>query len=174
MLDGLERAQALDLPDPLSGIPFRYLLLATGIMELIVSWLCLFTDKRRLSLSLMMWLTWSLAAYRVGLWTMGWPHPWAFVGGLADLLHASPARADAVLLALNLYPLAGSVIMLWSSGTKPALLPEPIEYLKVACSSCGGKTAFTTPWLHRTVPCPHCGATMTLQPAAAEVGRKIT
>ena len=42
-------ARALDTPDPLTGIPFRQLLLLVGLAELLIAFFCLFTDKRRFS-----------------------------------------------------------------------------------------------------------------------------
>jgi hypothetical protein len=42
-------AHALDVADPLVGIPFRQLLLLVGLGELVIAFFCLFSDRRRLS-----------------------------------------------------------------------------------------------------------------------------
>ena len=158
--EGLQHHQVLHLPDPLSGISFRYLLLGIGAAELLTAWLCLFTRRQRLSLWLLVWLVFDSLVYRAGLWSMGWPHPWVFVGGLADLLHVSPLWADGLLLVLDLCLLAGGAKLLLTRQEKL----EP-GYLKVTCSMCGGRTAFSPQWANQVISCPHCGAAMTLRPA---------
>jgi DNA-directed RNA polymerase subunit RPC12/RpoP len=170
VLEGLQTTQVLDLQDPVSGVPFRYLLLLIGLMELFVCWLCLFTNKRALSLALVGWLAVNWAVYRMALWNMGWPHPWVLVGNLAELLKVSPALADCVVLGAALYLLAGSAILLLLTKRKPAALPAPMEYFKMHCPSCGGKTAFSARWAGQTIACPHCGSPLSLERSALKEG----
>jgi ribosomal protein S27E len=163
ILEGLEGYPVLDLPEPLLGVPFRYLLLACGVVELVVGWLCLSANNRTLGLGLVAWLAFNSVAYRAGLWSMGWPHPWVFVGDLTDLLNVSPVVADTLLLSLAGYLLAGSAILLLRPASKVAVLPEPGQhYSKTSCPGCGGKTAFTVQWAGQTIACPHCGGPLSL------------
>jgi len=48
-------ARALDVLDPLLGTPFRQLLLLVGLVELLIAFFCLFTDKQRFSLLAVAW-----------------------------------------------------------------------------------------------------------------------
>jgi len=48
--DATDPAQALDVADPIIGLPFRRLLLAVGLLELFIAFFCLFTDKRQFRL----------------------------------------------------------------------------------------------------------------------------
>ncbi len=162
VIEGLQSTQVLDLQDPLSGVPFRYLLLSVGMAELFVSWLCLFTHQRNLSLALVSWLALNWVVYRIGLWTMGWPHPWVFVGSLTGWLGVSPLLADSILCEITLYLLIGSALLLLLPRRKVAVLPEAAQYFKIRCPGCGGKTAFTAQWAGQTIACPHCGGPLAL------------
>jgi hypothetical protein len=114
VLDVFERSQVLNLRDPLTGVAFRYLLLFAGAAELLVSYICLFTDKETLSVGVLAWLVSSLGVYRVGIWTMGWHHPWVFVGRLTNVLNISPLLADGFILGAALYLLTGSLMLILS------------------------------------------------------------
>lgn len=105
-------ARALDLADPLTGIPFRKLLLVVGLAEILIAFFCLFTDKRRLSLLAVAWLSTNFLVYRVGLWFIGWHHPCHCMGDLAGALHLSDQAADNVMKGVLAYLLAGSCLLL--------------------------------------------------------------
>lgn len=164
VLEFFMRSQALELTDPLLGLSFHYLLPVVGLAELVVACLCLFSNKQRLALVLVVWLVVNFGVYRVGLWTMGWQHPWVFVGGLRDALGISPLLADAILFQVALYLLAGSIVFLLypQRQTVTAPVAGPAAYHKVHCSSCGGKTAFDGKWIGQIIPCPHCGNPLAL------------
>lgn len=166
LLGVIGKTQVLNLPDPLLGIPLRYVLLLFGLLELVAAWLCLFTRKRTLSLGLVAWLVVNFAVYRIGLWTMGWPHPWIFIGGLTNAFNISPFLADAILFQVALYLLAGSAILLLRPPKEAATTPAAPVYFKVHCPTCGGKTAFDAQWVGHTITCPHCGNPLVLNKAA--------
>lgn len=152
VLDLFGESQVWDLSDPLFGAPFRYLLPLAGVAELFVAWLCLFTNKRTLSLGLVAWLVIDFAAYRVVLWTMGWYHPWAFVARLTEMSNISPLAADGIAAIILIYLLIGSGEILWSEHkTAPA-----INFLKMSCPACGGHIDFSKENLGREISCPHC------------------
>ena len=127
LLDCLQTTQVLDLGDPLLGIPFRYLLFLAGLVELVVAWLCLFTNKKVLSLRLIVFLVVGYASYRIGLWTIGWPHPWPLVGGLTGELNVSPLVADSLLAAASLFLFLGSGAALWLNRRNEVTPPDRKE-----------------------------------------------
>lgn len=107
-------ARALDVADPIIGIPFRQLLLAVGLLELFIAFFCLFTDKRQFSLLAVAWLSTNFAVYRLGLWWMGWHRPCRCLGNLTDLLHLSPRTADTIMKVVLAYLLLGSYgLLVW-------------------------------------------------------------
>jgi len=83
-------ARALDLADPLLGIPFRHLMLLVGLAELFIAFFCLFTDKQKLSLLAVAWLSTNFLVYRLGLWSIGWHQPCGCLGNLTSLLQYLP------------------------------------------------------------------------------------
>lgn len=107
-LSAIGTARALDTADPLTGLPFRQLLLLVGLAELFIAFLCLFTDKRRLSLLAVAWISSNFLVYRLGLWFTGWHHPCACMGSLAGMLHLSDNAADNVMKGVLAYLLLGS------------------------------------------------------------------
>ena len=148
-----------DMQDPVFGIPFRSLVLLVGIAEIIFACICLFISKRTLILGLLAWLVFNLAAYRIGLWTMGWPHPYAWVAGLTNGLNFSPRLADLIGSTALAYLFAGSVAMLWlERRTLKAL-----QSIKMFCPACGGKIKFSVNNVGQKIPCPHCRKDTTLR-----------
>ncbi|MGO8931111.1 MAG: MauE/DoxX family redox-associated membrane protein [Limisphaerales bacterium] len=107
-------ARALNAADPLIGIPFRQLFLLVGLVELLIAFFCLFTDKRRLSLLAVTWISTNFLVYRVGLWFIGWHRPCGCMGSLTDMLHLSPQAADNIMKGVLAYLLVGSYAMLLS------------------------------------------------------------
>lgn len=118
-------ARALDTADPLIGIPFRQLLLLVGLAELFIAFFCLFTDRRRLSLLAVAWISTNFLVYRLGLWFIGWHRPCGCMGNLTDLLHISPHAADTIMKGVLAYLLVGSYGILfsqWRQRRTPAAL----------------------------------------------------
>lgn len=107
-------ARALDALDPLVGMPFRELLLLVGLVELLIAFFCLFTDKRRLSLLAVAWISTNFLVYRLGMWFIGWHRPCGCMGSLTDLLHISPRLADNIMKGVLAYLLIGSYALLFA------------------------------------------------------------
>jgi len=123
-------ARALDVADPIIGIPFRHLLLAVGLLELFIAFFCLFTDKRQFSLLAVAWLATNFVVYRVGLWWIGWHRPCGCLGNLTDLLGISPHTADTIMKIVLVYLLVGSYGLLlwqWRRGQRPNELLQGSE-----------------------------------------------
>jgi hypothetical protein len=125
LLNVLEKTQQLDIASPIVLIPFRQLLLCIGIVELIVACLCLFTNKRTLSLVLITWLVTIYGGYRVGLWTMGWYHPYPLLANLMETLNLSPFMADGLATAISAFLFIGSTRMLWIENKKTYAAASP-------------------------------------------------
>ena len=104
--------RVLDTADPLIGIPFRQLLLLVGLAELLITFFCLFTDKQRLSLLAVAWISTNFLVYRLGLWLIGWHHPCACMGSLAGVLHLPDQAADNIMKGVLAFLLIGSYLLL--------------------------------------------------------------
>jgi hypothetical protein len=117
-------ARALDVSDPLIGIPFRQLMLLVGLAELLIAFFCLFTDRRRFSLLAVAWLSTNFLVYRIGLWFIGWHRPCGCMGNLTDLLHLSPRAADNIMKGVLAFLLLGSYgILYWEYRQRRAAAP---------------------------------------------------
>jgi hypothetical protein len=111
----------LDFDDPIFGISFRHLMLSVGAVELIISGICLFSKKQKLSLGLVAWMSTCFMAYRVGLSYAGWQHPCSCMGNLSDVLHLAPQTADLIMKIILAYLFIGSYCLIglfWSRFTK--------------------------------------------------------
>lgn len=108
---------------------------------------------------LVAWLAANLAIYRIGLWTMGWHHPYAWVAGLIAGLNISPRIADLIIGAISAYLLTGSITMLW---LKRRTVQEA-KFLKMSCPTCGGHIQFAAQNHGQTISCPHCRKETTLR-----------
>jgi hypothetical protein len=107
-------ARALDVADPLIGLPFRQLLLLVALAELLIAFFCLFTDRRRFSLLAVAWISTNFLVYRLGLWLIGWHRPCGCMGNLTDMLHITPGTADTIMKVILAYLLMSSyALLLW-------------------------------------------------------------
>jgi hypothetical protein len=106
-------ARALDTPDPFVGLPFRQLFLLLGLLELLVAFFCLFTERRRLGLLTVAWLSTNFLVYRLGLWFIGWHRPCGCMGSLSEMLHLSPRAADNIMKGVLAFLLVGSYLLLF-------------------------------------------------------------
>jgi hypothetical protein len=156
------KAQVPDMADPIFAMPFHDLMLVVGLAELAVAYLCLFTSKKTLSLGLLAWQVVTLVAYRIGLWTMGWHHPYAWVAGLINGLDVSPRGADLITGATWAYLLIGSIAVLWLERRSM----KATESMKMSCPACGGHIEFPNQGLGQTTSCPHCKMDITLKEPA--------
>jgi hypothetical protein len=120
-------ARALDTADPLIGIPFRQLMLLVGLVELFIAFFCLFTDKRRLSLLAVAWISTNFLVYRLGLWFIGWHRPCGCMGSLSDMLHLSPRAADNIMMGVLAYLLIGSYALLFAQWRAARRAPVAVD-----------------------------------------------
>ncbi len=125
----------LVVADPIAGIPFRWLLLAVGVVELVIAGLCFFSRNQRLATLLVAWLATNFLVYRLGLWWMGWHRPCGCMGSLTSALHLSEKAADNIMKVVLAYLLIGSYGLLlwqWRKGRAAAKARMEDGGLKVA------------------------------------------
>jgi|WetSurMetagenome_2_1015567.scaffolds.fasta_scaffold368517_2 hypothetical protein len=116
LLSAIGPSRALDIPDPVVGVPFRQLLVLVGLVELAIAFFCLFTDNGRFSLLALAWVATNFLLYRLTLWFAGWHHPCACMGSLAGMLHLSDRAADNIMKGMLVYLLLGSYgVLFWQS-----------------------------------------------------------
>ena len=111
--------KVLTVADPIAGIPFRWLLLAVGVLEFIIAGVCFFSRNQRLATLLVAWLATNFLVYRLGLWWMGWHKPCGCMGSLTSALHLSEKAADNIMKLVLAYLLIGSygrLIWQWRKG----------------------------------------------------------
>jgi hypothetical protein len=113
ILSAVGPARALDVPDPIIGISFRFVMVGVGLVELLIAFFCLFTARRWICLLAVAWLASNFVTYQLGLWWMGWHRPCGCLGNLTDALHISPTTADHIMKAVLAYLLIGSYWLLW-------------------------------------------------------------
>lgn len=108
IISAVGNAQALETPDPVFWLSFRYLMLGVGILELTISGVCMSPGRNALRLKLIAWMGVSFMIYRSGVWLSGWHRPCPCLGTLTDSLHISTKLADTVMISLLGYLLVGS------------------------------------------------------------------
>ena len=153
------RTQSLAIADPVLGIPFRFVFLGFGILQLVVSGFCLLTSRRSLSIGLVLWLVANLLIYRLEMRQAGWMHPYAFVSPLTERLFISVGTADILLAGAAAYLLVGG------SGTLLALrwARRVEEFRKISCPACGVHIRFAVENTGQSISCPKCRAAVTLR-----------
>jgi hypothetical protein len=116
----------LAVADPIAGIPFRWLLLAVGVLELVIAGICFFSRNQRLATMLVAWLATNFLVYRLGLVWMGWHRPCGCMGSLTSALHLSEKAADNIMKVVLAYLLIGSYgLLLWQWRVKRELRSSP-------------------------------------------------
>jgi RNase P subunit RPR2 len=156
ILGVLGRSQVLGLADPIFGISFRHLMLVVGMVQLVVSFLLLFTNWRTLGLALVAWITANFLVFRIGLWSMGWHHSSGF---MVEQLGLSLTTMDVVTGLFSAFLLMGSCAVLWLERRAR----QAAESLKISCPSCGGHIRFAIQNLGQQTTCPHCKAAIRLR-----------
>jgi hypothetical protein len=99
--------------DPVTGLHFGHLMLATATVEIIIAYLCLFSARETFALTLVAWLSTNFIVYRLALRFLGWHRPCACLGNLTDALHIPPEAADNLLKIALGYLLIGSFFSLF-------------------------------------------------------------
>jgi hypothetical protein len=159
-------AQYLSLSDALLGIPLRYGLLAVGGLELFVGAMCLFGKQSRTQLGWVVWIAVNYLVLQICLFWMGLQAQGTMVGSLGDPLGLERGWLGWVTRFGTAYFVLGSLGAAgWVWILEPAFVRRGAtqnRFQKTSCPSCGGHIGFTSGDFGRTVPCPHCQASIVL------------
>jgi hypothetical protein len=103
-------------------------MLLVGVVEIVISTVCLFSKRTWLSAGFLAWLSTSFLAYRIGLVLVGYHRPCSCMGNLTDALHISPQTTDTAIKIILAYLLIGSyasLFWLWRQRGKVVRGHEP-------------------------------------------------
>ena len=162
VLGFFQESAALDVADPIFGCPFRDSILIFGIVEVIAAMFCLFAKGGAWIAGIVAWVVANVVAYRVGLWSMGWYHPYTCLFYLLHALDITPATADGLLNIL------GGLPPDWQCRNPVEILVlSECEWIcqNVCAPSCGGHVNFAGQNHGQNIPCPHCQTAITLRKA---------
>ena len=126
--------------DPLTGITYKYLMLAIGAVEVCIALACVISRSYKHCIQAVAWLSTCFLLYRIGLLLLKWPHPCPCLGNLTDALHISPQLADNSMKGVLAYLLIGSyatLFWLWRQHGKVGGREQNDE-VKAAGSGVGG------------------------------------
>jgi len=113
----------LQASDPVLFLSFRHVFFVVGSIELVVAFVCFFSNHMGLQAGLVAWLATSFLLYRFGLLLVGYQKPCscAGLGNLTDALHISPQTIDIAMKIILAYLLLGSyatLFWLWRQRKK--------------------------------------------------------
>ena len=123
IISAFSESKILAMPDPVLNIPYKYLFLIVGGLELAVACICLFSQTNIIyKVGLLAWFSTILLTYRIGLYLIAYQRPCACLGNLTDSLHIKPELADRVMVVILAYLLITSYACLFTFwGPKRAL-----------------------------------------------------
>jgi hypothetical protein len=125
-------ARILENGDPILVVPFRYVFLIVGALELTIAFTCFFSRRVGLSAKLVAWLSTNFAFYHLGLLWVGYQRPCSCLGlgNLTDALHIPPQTADTAMKIILAYLLIGSytsLFWLWRQRKKAVSASLPTQ-----------------------------------------------
>jgi len=103
----------LKVDDPIFKIPFRYVFLIVGNLEVFIALMCFFNKQIWIRAGLIASIATNFLIYRFALFWIGWQKPCHCLGDLTGVLHISPEAADAVMKVVLAYLLIGSYASLF-------------------------------------------------------------
>lgn len=156
ILGGLARTTFASMQDPVFGISFGHVMLIFGLAQVCVAFLCLFTNRKVLSLSLVAWLSMIFVVYRAGLWSLGWYYSSGFK---MTPIGISLTDTDIILSLSSFLLLVVSLSTLWNEYRAK----RSAKSVKMSCPSCGVHVKFSIQDLGRSIACPKCQKTFTLR-----------
>lgn len=118
--------KALEFPDPIFLIPFRYLFLIVGSLEMIVASICFFGKRPLVQSGLVAWLASMFLVYRVGLILLDYHLPCPCLGSLTAILHMPANVADMITKVILGYLLLGSIAILITRRVKHGPVPVSV------------------------------------------------
>lgn len=109
LISSLGTAHALEVDDPLMGIPYRFIFLVGGVLELAVGLMC-FSKNVKLASLLVAWLATNFLLYRVGLIMIHYHGFCPCLGSLAGQIHLSTRTYNELMMVVFLYLFVGSYL----------------------------------------------------------------
>lgn len=103
-----DEGKVLGLLDPIFQIPFRKLLWAVVVIELVVAVFCCLRRPILHKVLTIAWIATLFFGYRFGLWWIGYEKPCLCLGSLTTALAISTGTADVIAETLLVYLLVGS------------------------------------------------------------------
>lgn len=122
IISGAGGSRILALPDPIVQIPYRYLLLLAGLLELVVALVCLRGKDLILKAWAVAWIASIVGIYRLGLLSIHYVTPCSCLGTFTASLNVKPETADLTMKAILIYLLLGSyttLLWLWRQRRAP-------------------------------------------------------
>lgn len=114
LISGFGSAKVLAVSDPLISIPYRYLFLAVGALELMVAAGCFFNKKDIFQAGVVAWLAAAITIYRVGLFFIDYHLPCSCLGVLTASLPVKPQTADwGMKIVLAYLTLGSGAVLAW-------------------------------------------------------------
>ena len=104
-------ARILGLSDPLLHLPYRYLFLTSGSLELLVVVACLFRVGNFIAVCLIGCLALTIGIYRLAFHFLGPDHSCPCLGTFTSYLKISPQIADWLLTSSLAFMLFGSFVV---------------------------------------------------------------
>jgi len=108
IVSALGRVAVLGKPDPVLGIPFNYLLLSVGLIEVVIAVLCVLQENQSLALGLVAAISVNFLSYRAGLWLIQWPGYCPCLGSVTQAIGLSVHHANLLTMLILIYLLLGS------------------------------------------------------------------
>jgi hypothetical protein len=106
-------AEVMRQYDPVFNWRFDHLMLAAGVLELGIAFICIRYKNSWLPTFLIGWLATSLLGYRACLSVIKWHRPCTCLGNLTDVIHINPQTADAIMKFVLIYLIAGSYLLIF-------------------------------------------------------------
>jgi hypothetical protein len=103
-------SKILQVEDPILHMSFSHLILLAGIIELMISAICLWTKNLKIGLATITWIAAVFTVYRSSLVYIHWHKACPCLGNLTDVLHISPDVASQFMIIITGYLLGGSII----------------------------------------------------------------
>jgi len=113
LISSMGEARILKELDPVVHITFKMLFMSVGLCELIIALFCILTDKIKLQVICLAWLSTGFLLYHFAIWWIGYRKPCPCLGNLTDALHIPPQTADTAMKIILAYLLIGSYATLF-------------------------------------------------------------
>lgn len=99
---------SLQKSDHLFRLPYYYLFLMTGIIEIAIALYCFFGSRINTKLALIAWVCFAFVVYRLGLHWLGAVQPCGCMGALRQVLNWISQHQEDLAKAMLVYMMFGS------------------------------------------------------------------